>query len=146
MYSIIIVIVYIMKPHHILYTSYVTDTSFCIHHNVTDTSFCIHHMSLTLHSVYIICHWHFILYTSYVTDTSFCIHHMSLTLHSVNCVVYLCYMYLDHTYICIIYICAISNKIIWILTFLSPLLHVPLPFTKQTCCTAIERMQSMNLE
>jgi len=29
MYSIIIVIVYIMKPHHILYTSYVTDTSFC---------------------------------------------------------------------------------------------------------------------
>jgi hypothetical protein len=64
----------------ILYTSYITYTSFCIHH-----------MSLTPHSVYIICHLHLILYTSYVTPhsvyiichTSFCIHHMSLTLHSV---------------------------------------------------------------
>jgi hypothetical protein len=45
---------------------------------VTYTSFCIHHMSLTPHSVYIICHLHLILYTSYVTYTSFCIHHMSL--------------------------------------------------------------------
>jgi hypothetical protein len=45
--------------------------------SVTYTSFCIHHMSLTPHSVYIICHLHLILYTSYVTYTSFCIHHMS---------------------------------------------------------------------
>jgi hypothetical protein len=41
------------------------------------TSFCIHHMSLTPHSVCIICHLHLILYTSYVTYTSFCIHHTS---------------------------------------------------------------------
>jgi hypothetical protein len=62
--------------HLILYTSYVTYSSFCIHHMshlilytsyVTYISFCIHHMSLTPHSVYIICHLHLILYTSYVT-------------------------------------------------------------------------------
>jgi hypothetical protein len=40
------------------------DTSY-----VTYTPFCIHHMSLTPHSVYIICHLHLILYTSYVTYT-----------------------------------------------------------------------------
>jgi hypothetical protein len=40
-------------------------------------TFCLHHMSLTPHSVYIICHLHLIQYTSYVTYTSFCMHHMS---------------------------------------------------------------------
>ena len=34
-------------------------------------------------------------------------------------------------------ICDTSEKLAYILMFLSPLLHVPLPFTKQTCCTMI---------
>ena len=39
------------------------------------------------------------------------------------------------------------QKSIQILTFLSPLLHVPLPFTKRTCCTMIlKRMQLTSLE
>jgi hypothetical protein len=39
------------------------------------------------------------------------------------------------------------RKSIKILTFLSPLPHVPLPFTKRTCCTMIlKRMQLTSLE
>jgi hypothetical protein len=39
------------------------------------------------------------------------------------------------------------RKSIQILTFLSPLLHVPLPFTKRTCCTMIiKRMQLTSLK
>jgi hypothetical protein len=39
------------------------------------------------------------------------------------------------------------RKSIKILKFLSPLLHVPLPFTKRTCCTMIlKRMQLTSLK
>jgi hypothetical protein len=36
------------------------------------------------------------------------------------------------------------RKSIQILTFLSPLLHVPLPFTKRTCCTIILKKDAIN--